>query len=199
MTLDSFFMIHDSEKRENEVDLCIPAEIVTYEHITFMRKNAGGLICLAVDKKISEEFGLPFLTELLSKKKNLPFCIYEKTRYKDNPAFSLSINHRNCYTGITDKERAFTIRKFYEMCKMKLYSKAKEEFCTPGHVILLRSRGIEHRKGHTELSIQICKDLGFFPLAVICEVLDDNGSRMSLKKAKNFAKKAGIDFYDWDS
>ncbi|MEM3373153.1 MAG: 3,4-dihydroxy-2-butanone-4-phosphate synthase [Candidatus Anstonellales archaeon] len=197
--LKDFVMLFDSKDRENEIDLCIPAEKVTWKHIYLMRKHAGGLICLAIDKDISLKINLPFITELLRKYstgQKLPFQVYEKTKYGDSPAFSVSINHKSCYTGITDRERAHTIRRFYELCIHKKFNNMKHEFLMPGHVILLRSRGVDKRHGHTELSIEVCKKKGYFPLCVISEMLDSNGKRLSLAKAKNFAKKYGIDLYD---
>jgi len=188
-----FFLIHDSSSREDETDICVPAELVTYEHIRIMRKYAGGLICLAIQKKDCELLGIKHMTEIL---RNIDCgCnVYTKTVYGDEPAFSISVNHKSARTGIIDIERAYAAKRIFELCANSQHSAFKEEFFTPGHLHLLKSRGIENRKGHTEMSIEYAKKNGYYPMVLICEMLGNAGTRLEKNNAKKFGEFHNIPF-----
>jgi 3,4-dihydroxy 2-butanone 4-phosphate synthase len=189
--------IYDSGKREGEVDLAFHASFVTPKKIMQLRKDAGGLICVAIDWPIAKKLALPFLADVVcSKNSPLKGMKCKKTAYGDKPAFSLSINHKSVYTGITDNDRVLTIKKFCEMvennCSKKEFIK---NFYTPGHVFLLIGRGIEKRKGHTELSLELARRAGLSPVMVLCEMLD-YGKALSKKKAIEYAKMNKIEFVE---
>lgn len=190
-----FFLLYDSDNREDETDLCLPVELVTPKHIMMMRKYAGGLVCLAINEHDANNLGITFMTDIL-KKFDCGANIYEKTKYGDHPAFSISINHKTCRTGISDIERAITSKKLYQICKNKKYFYFKKEFFAPGHLQLLISRNIKIRQGHTELSILYAKLNGYYPMTIICEMLDDNGKRLNKKKAMTFATKNKLPFVE---
>ncbi len=189
--------VYDGDHREAEADLIFHAISVTPEKIATLRNDAGGLICLAVSEKIADKLDLPFFADFVCSKnspiKNMK-CM--KTAYLDKPAFSISINHNRVYTGITDNDRALTIRNFAELvkngCSKKQFIK---NFYTPGHVFLLISRGINKRKGHTELSIELAKRAGLPSTMVLCEMLDF-GKALSKEKATQYCKKHGIVFVE---
>jgi 3,4-dihydroxy 2-butanone 4-phosphate synthase len=122
----------------------------------------------------------------------------DKTPYGDRPSFSLSINHIDTFTGITDVDRALTISKMADVCR-KIDSGGIEEFANsfraPGHVPLLIASNnlLEERTGHTELSIYLMQIARLIPAVVICEMLDSTTHRsLSINKAKNYANKFGI-------
>ncbi len=194
MRKPKYFLVYDFPDRENEVDLVIPAELITPADIRLLRKEAGGLICLAVAKEVAHKLSLPFLSDIL---KDCGFAelVEKKIPYGERSSFSLSINHVDTFTGITDYDRALTIKKFVEIVKSK---NAKErfykEFRSPGHVFLLIER--ENRKGHTELSIKLMKKFGYFPCAVICEMLADDFRALNKEKALEYARRRGYLFFE---
>lgn len=198
----SFVLIHDDTRRENEVDMVIAAEHIKPRDIAIMRNKAGGLICLAISHKITEKLGLMYIRDILrsSARPNtiLSKIVVDKTPYGDRPSFSLSINHIDTFTGITDVDRALTISKMADVCR-KIDSGGIEEFANsfraPGHVPLLIASNnlLEERTGHTELSIYLMQIARLVPAVVICEMLDSTTHRsLSINKAKNYANKFGI-------
>jgi 3,4-dihydroxy 2-butanone 4-phosphate synthase len=198
----NFVLIHDDTRRENEVDMVIAAEHIKPRDIAIMRNKAGGLICLAISHKITEKLGLMYMSDILrsSARPNtiLSKIVVDKTPYGDRPSFSLSINHIDTFTGITDVDRALTISKMADVCR-KIDSGGIEEFANsfraPGHVPLLIASNnlLEERTGHTELSIYLMQIARLVPAVVICEMVDSTTHRsLSINKAKNYANKFGI-------
>jgi 3,4-dihydroxy 2-butanone 4-phosphate synthase len=198
----SFVLIHDDTRRENEVDMVIAAEHIKPRDIEIMRNKAGGLICLAISHKITEKLGLMYMSDILRSSAHpnsiLSKIVVDKTPYGDRPSFSLSINHIDTFTGITDVDRALTISKMADVCR-KIDSGGIEEFANsfraPGHVPLLIASNnlLEERTGHTELSIYLMQISRLVPAVVICEMLDSTTHRsLSINKAKNYANKFGI-------
>ena len=197
-----FVMIHDSDGRENEIDMVVAAEFVTPEHIVRMRKHAGGLICLAIDNLLAEKLQLKYMHNMLSlsdqlddESKNM---IMGTAPYGDHPTFSIHINHKQTYTGITDRDRALTIK---EMANLYESDEPKTDFIssfkTPGHIpVLLASNGLlSSRTGHTEMSIYLAKLAKLFPITTICEMMDsETYSALSVKKAEKYAKENAIPF-----
>ena len=188
----NIILIYDGDEREGEADLVVPAAFITHKHIYKMRKEAGGLICVALSAEKSKILGLPFFVDIVeASKEMIPDIGCKKTAYGDKPAFSLPVNSNQVYTGITDKDRAITIK---ELSGINSKVDFCEKFYTPGHVFLLISRGIENRKGHTELSTELGKRAGFDSM-VLCEMLG-NGSALSKQKAKEYAKKHKLVFIE---
>jgi 3,4-dihydroxy 2-butanone 4-phosphate synthase len=182
--------------------MVIAAEHIKPRDIAIMRNQAGGLICLAISNKITERLGLMYMSDILRSSTRLNSIIskiaVDKSPYGDRPSFSLSINHIDTYTGITDLDRALTISKMAEVCR-KIDSGGIEEFGNsfraPGHVPLLIASNnlLKERAGHTELSIYLMQMARLVPAVVICEMLDSTTHRaLSINKAKNYANKSGI-------
>jgi 3,4-dihydroxy 2-butanone 4-phosphate synthase len=189
-----FVLVYDGDKREGEADLIIGAKFAKPEKIEQMRKDAGGLICVAVDSKLAEEAGLQFYTDILLKTQDpkLKTLICSQTAYGDKPAFSISVNHRNVYTGITDEDRSLTITKLAAgNWEQETFA---ENFYTPGHVFLLIGRGLENRKGHTELALELGKNAGLDSI-VLCEMLG-KGKALPKNDVKKYAKKNGLVFVE---
>ncbi len=187
-------LLFDGDDREGETDLVFYPKKISHKQIEFLRKNGGGLICLAISEEFCENLGLPFLSELLPK--SLSKLKTKKTPYGDKPSFSISINHTNTFTGITDDDRAETINSFFTVAESEDKDKFLSSFYSPGHVFLLRSSKSSKRKGHTELSTTLLSKLNLTPIALLCEMLDSNGKALSKKKAKKFADKNGFIFLD---
>lgn len=193
----NIIIVYDGDDREGEADLIFHGSFVTPEKIEILRKNAGGLICVALDKKIADRFGLKFYTEILRESKfeiNKMAC--KKTAYGDEPSFSIAVNHKNVYTGITDNDRALTIKRISDICDEDgAHEKFVGEFYAPGHVFLLIGRGIENRKGHTELALKIAEHADMPGVMVLCEMLG-KGKALSMDEAKKYADKNGFAFLE---
>lgn len=198
----SFVLIHDDKGREDEVDMVIAAEHIKPHHIALMRNQAGGLICLAVASEITQKLGLLYMSDILRSLTHLNSMFSKitssKSPYGDNPSFSISVNHCDTFTGITDTDRALTISRMAEVCR-NIDSGGIDEFANsfraPGHVpILIASTNLlEERAGHTELSIYLMQLAGLVPTAVICEMLDSTTYRaLSINRAKDYANDSGI-------
>lgn len=200
--------IYDSDSREGETDLVIPAKAVTYKDVKWMRKDAGGLICVAVDPVASKQLNLPFMAELVkeaSKTSSILGEVVEKEgdlKYDSHSSFSLWVNHRDTRTGIPDNERALTIRKIGEITEKTLSGNGVRfgnEFRTPGHVAVLRAAEglLDERKGQTELSVALARMAGITPAMVVCEMLDDyDGKALSKEKSKEYSKEHGLVFLE---
>lgn len=191
----SFIVVYDGDEREGEADLIFHAAFVTPEKIEKLRKDAGGLICLAINRDSADRIGLRFMSEIL-RKAGFENISCKKTAYGDEPAFSLAINHKKVYTGITDVDRALTIREMEKVVSMKdAKANFENNFYTPGHVFLLIGRGMENRKGHTELSLELAKLAGLSPAMVVCEMLG-KGRALSKNEAKKYAEKNRFPFIE---
>ncbi len=195
-------LIFDGEGREEETDIVMASQFITHEKIRFMRKEGGGLLCATLPSNIAKKMGLPYLHELF---KNSSYEIFRyltpHVKYDITPSFSITINHRDNYTGISDRERAKTIKEFAEFIKnIENYKKPSEEFgkrfISPGHVHLLISSKIEKRKGHTELSTSLMLMAGLIPSATIVEMLGNDGYSLSKKDAIKFAEKRKLIFIE---
>ena len=199
-------LVYDGKGRENEVDMVVAAERTTASHIASMRTDAGGLICLAISNEVAAKLGLAYMHDMVASfgKVNPIFTKLTegKAAYGDKPSFSISINHRDTFTGITDNDRALTITKMASVCK-NIESTGVEEFSrgfrAPGHVpILIASRRLlQDRMGHTELCVYLAKLANISPAIVMCEMMDSNTHKaLSLEDAKKYADKFGLPLVD---
>jgi 3,4-dihydroxy 2-butanone 4-phosphate synthase len=207
-----FVLIHDDKDRENEIDMVVSAEHISPQHISIMRKDAGGLICTAISKEISIKLGLPYMHDILKiyGKSNRSISLMAKkvSPYGGKPSFSITLNHINTYTGITDYDRALTISSLSKISKdLDLGIKATEvildefqnSFRTPGHVpILISAKGLlNERMGHTEMSIFLAKIANIANITTICEMLDPvNYRALSYEDACKYAKINNIVMLD---
>jgi 3,4-dihydroxy 2-butanone 4-phosphate synthase len=201
-------LLFDLEGREAETDFAIPAKSVTPADVKWMRKDAGGLICVALDPHASEKLGLPFMADILrdaSQRSDSLNNIVEKggdLKYDSRSSFSIWVNHRDTRTGIPDNDRALTINKLGEIVDRALDGEIPDfgkEFRTPGHVATLRAaRTLVHeRMGQTELSIALAKIAGITPAMVVCEMLDDNtGRALSKQDAIAYGENQDIVFVE---
>jgi 3,4-dihydroxy 2-butanone 4-phosphate synthase len=171
-----------------------------------MRQEAGGLICLAISNYVASKLGLPYMHDILRSvstvNKVFSKLIWDKSPYGDKPSFSISINHRNTYTGITDADRAMTISSMAKICKNidgGGIEQFQNSFRTPGHVpILIASEGLMlERAGHTELCIYLAHLAGITSAVVMCEMLDPVAyNALSSEEAKKYAARNDIPFIE---
>ena len=196
-----FVLLFDSAGRENEIDMVVAAEFVTPEHVARMRQHAGGLLCIAVDNDFANSLGLRYMHEILSKSDiQNKEMIMGLAPYGDHPTFSISVNHYQTYTGITDNDRSLTIREManiYNVDNQK--KKFGSSFKTPGHIpLLIASKGLlSTRQGHTEMSVYLAQTAGLTPVTAICEMMDaETYTALSVDKAEKYAKQNGIPLID---
>ena len=199
-----FVLLHDSSGRENEIDMVVAGEFVTPEHIARMRQHAGGLICLAINNSLGKDLGLNYMHEILSSSDHFDSkskeMIMGLAPYGDHPTFSITNNHYQTYTGITDRDRALTINEMANLYKAdNPHNKFISSFKTPGHVpVLIAANGLlAKRRGHTEMSIYLTKLAKLNPVSAICEMMDaETYSALSVEKARKYAKQNAIPFID---
>jgi 3,4-dihydroxy 2-butanone 4-phosphate synthase len=195
-------LVYDADGREEETDMVVASEHVNPAVIRTLRKDAGGLICTTADTQIQKALGLPFLSELfLGMAEHYPVMrnlIPNDIPYDVKSAFGITINHRKTFTGITDNDRAMTVKEFAELSRRALTSEdgwAKKEFGrsfrAPGHIHLLNTseRILETRFGHTELATALVVMAGLVPSATVCEMMGDDGRALSKQNAKVYAKR----------
>ncbi len=204
-----FILIFDDDSRESETDLVIASQYATPESIKTMRKDGGGLIFLMVSKEIANKLKLPFLSDLYLDINNkypvLKALVPNDIPYDTKSSFSLYINHRKTFTGITDIDRSLTMRKFAELVKKtenlndgaatNLFGK---EFRSPGHVpiCIASEKLLDQRKGHTELVVSMLKMANLIPVGSGCEIMGDNGKALQKEKAKQYAEKHDLVFLE---
>jgi len=165
----------DDENRENEGDLILPAEFVTADAINFMAKYGRGLICLALTSQRIKELNLPMMSA--------------QNQSRTQTAFTVSIEAREgVTTGISASDRATTVRVASDP------SKSAMDIVSPGHIFPLRAvaGGVLIRGGHTEGSVDLMKIAGLRPAAVICEIMNEDGTMARLSDLQNFSKTHSI-------
>ena len=166
------FILLDDEGRENEGDLVIPASKSTAKSINFMAKYGRGLICLALNQTQVNKLNLSLMSPL--------------NKSRTQTAFTVSIDaKKGVTTGISAYDRARTIRTAIKK------NVSKKDIVSPGHVFPLVSKngGVLVRAGHTEASVDVSKLSKCGSSAVICEIMNDDGSMAKGKQLLNFAKK----------
>jgi 3,4-dihydroxy 2-butanone 4-phosphate synthase / GTP cyclohydrolase II len=169
------FIIVDAEDRENEGDLCIPAQMATADAINFMAKHGRGLICLAITPERAAELKL----ELMAR----------SNQSRHTTAFTVSIEAREgITTGISAYDRAHTIATAIDPAK------DYRDIVSPGHVFPLVARpgGVLVRAGHTETAVDVARLAGLAPAGVICEIMNDDGTMARLPDLIAFAQHHGL-------
>lgn len=168
----------DDLERENEGDLIFPAEIITPEIINFMITYGSGIICMPITMAHADRLGLSYMVAP-HEKRGAPFT----------PSFTTSIEAKQgVTTGVSAKDRAHTI--------LTAVSEAASatDIVTPGHIfpIIAKDGGVFSRTGHTEGSIDLVRIAGFKPAAVLCEVMNPDGTMASGASLQAFARQHHI-------
>lgn len=188
-------VVYDGNDREAEADLMVHASHATPKMLKLLRQDAGGLICFATSGGIGKRMKLPYMAEILRSvnSPSLRKLAVSKTPYGDAPAFSISVNHKSTFTGISDDDRSRTIVSLSRLIAQGngIAHALPKEFYSPGHVPLLFSRSITERQGHTELAVALCNLSNLPPAVAICEMLGD-GKALSLEEAEKYSRKNKI-------
>jgi 3,4-dihydroxy 2-butanone 4-phosphate synthase/GTP cyclohydrolase II len=156
-------IVVDAEDRENEGDFICAADKVTPEIVNFMITHGRGQLCM------------PILPELSERLKLAPM-VQSNTSFLDT-SYTVTVDHKNCKTGITARERAETIAAIIDPA-----SKAAD-FVRPGHVfpLVAKEGGVLRRAGHTEAAVDLARLAGLSPGGVLCEILGPDGDRADRK------------------
>ena len=166
------FVLVDDENRENEGDLIVPSSKVTPKLINFMAKHGRGLICLTLCQKQADKLNLSLMSP-----NNIS---------RSQTAFTVSIDAKfGITTGISAHDRFKTIKKAIQK------NVSPKNFVSPGHVfpIVAKNGGVLVRAGHTEASVDISKFAKCGPSAVICEIMNDDGTMAKGIQLLNFARR----------
>jgi 3,4-dihydroxy 2-butanone 4-phosphate synthase / GTP cyclohydrolase II len=168
-------VVCDAEDRENEGDLVLAAQFATPEAINFMAKEGRGLICLALTSQRCDELGLDLMPA--------------KNESTLGTAFTVSIEAREgVTTGISAHDRAHTIQ-------VAIDSRTRAADVTqPGHIFPLKAKhgGVLERTGHTEAGVDLARLAGLIPAAVICEVLNDDGTMARVPDLADYCERHGL-------
>lgn len=165
-------IVVDDPGRENEGDLVCAAEKTSPEIINFMTKHARGLICVPMRHKRLEELKIENMVEEPTEKKGCSFTV--SVDYKTGTT-----------TGVSAYDRAMTVKKLVDK------TASAQDFTRPGHIFPLRSKdgGVLIRTGHTEAAVDLAEMAGLYPAAVICEIMNDDGTMSRMPDLIKFAKK----------
>ena len=168
-------VVVDDEDRENEGDLCVAAQFVTPEIINFMATHGRGLICLPLTADRLAALGIPLMVEENTARFGTAFCVSIEAR-------------RDVTTGISAADRARTILTAIAP------GTRPEDLARPGHVFPLRAHpgGVLRRAGQTEASVDLCRLGGLQPAAVICEIMNPDGTMARVPELLEFASRQGM-------
>lgn len=170
MQRGEMIILVDDEDRENEGDLVIAGQHITPELINFMAKYARGLICLATTGETLDRLQIPMMVQ--------------NNRSKYETAFAVSVEAATgVSTGISAADRARTIQVLIDP------NSTPSDIIMPGHIFPLRAKegGVLFRQGQTEGSVDLARLAGLYPAAVICEIMNEDGTMARLPELQQFA------------
>jgi 3,4-dihydroxy 2-butanone 4-phosphate synthase / GTP cyclohydrolase II len=167
-------VVVDDEDRENEGDLLMAAQRVTPESINFMATYGRGMICVPLMEDRACELGLSMMVE--------------RNTESMRTAFTVTIDHVSCTTGISAFERAATIREMVNPA-----AKAAD-FNRPGHIfpLIARDGGVLKRSGHTEAAVDLARIAGLYPAGVICEIMNEDGTMARVPQLMDYVKRHNL-------
>ena len=169
-----FVIIVDDENRENEGDLAIAADWITPQAVNFCAVNGRGLICIAMAGALIDRFKLS------------PMTPPDQNRSKYRTPFTISVEAASgVTTGISARDRAHTMRTLIDPAK------GPRDIVSPGHVFPLRARegGVLERRGQTEASVDLAQLAGLTPAAMICEIMNEDGTMARMGDLEAYAEK----------
>src|SRR5213592_4064004 len=168
-------VVCDDEARENEGDLTMAAQFATPDAVNFMAKEGRGLICLALTAQRCDELGLDLMAS--------------KNESRFETAFTVSVEAREgVTTGISAHDRAHTIQ-------VAIDPRARpEDLVQPGHVFPLKARsgGVLERTGQSEAGVDLARLAGLIPAAVICEIMNDDGTMARVRDLIPYCQRHGL-------
>ena len=170
-------VVVDDEDRENEGDLILPGDLISTESMNFMIKNTSGVVCVPMEAEDLDRLKVPPMTTVNEDKKLT--------------AYSISVDSASgITTGISAQDRATTVKVLSNR------NSQPSDVTKPGHVFPLRAAqgGVLRRAGHTEAGVDLAKLAGLNPVAVIAELVEDDGSIRKYESSFRFARSNGLKF-----
>ncbi|MEO6349593.1 MAG: bifunctional 3,4-dihydroxy-2-butanone-4-phosphate synthase/GTP cyclohydrolase II [Candidatus Limnocylindrales bacterium] len=167
-----FLIVVDDDERENEGDLVMGAQFVQPEHISFMLRHTSGIICVPATGERLDQLRIPMMVG--------------NNTAQYGTAFTISVDARDgITTGVSAADRARTIRVIADR------QATSNDLVMPGHIYPLRARegGVLVRAGHTEATVDLCELSGIEPVAMLCELMNPDGTMMRGAGLIRFAKK----------
>lgn len=174
-------IVVDSYDRENEGDLMIAAEKATPQTLAFIAKEARGIMCIPTPKFMLDRLGIPMSPSNNNDKFSTPFTV--------------SIDARDgVTTGVSVEDRMVTIGLVLDD------NTTPDQLAYPGHLFPLRPRSglLKERQGHTEASVQLAIMAEMKPVAIICEIMNDDGSMARIPDLEPYAEKWGLNMISID-
>lgn len=168
-------LLTDDENRENEGDLVFAAQNMNVEDMALMIRECSGIVCLCLSNKKADELQLPYMVK-------------ENTSSFQTP-FTITIEAKNgVTTGVSAQDRITTIKTAIAA------NTTPKDLARPGHIFPLRANndGVFGRNGHTEGSVDLMKLAGLKPEAVLCELMNEDGSMAKLDKIVSFAEEHNL-------
>lgn len=175
LQLGKGILLMDNEDRENEGDLVFSAQSMTVEDMALMIRSCSGIVCLCICNEKADKL-------------NLPYMVPENTSQFQTP-FTVSIEAKEgVTTGLSAMDRITTIKV---ACNENA---TPDDLVKPGHIFPLRAnpKGVLGRNGHTEGSIDLMKLAGLEPQAVLCELMNEDGTMARLHQTIDFAQQYGM-------
>lgn len=165
-------IVVDDENRENEGDLVALAEHATPEVINFMITYGRGLVCAPITEERARELDLPLMVD------------NDHNSDHHGTAFTVSIDHRSCTTGIAAHERSATVKALISP------DARGDDFRRPGHIfpLIAKKGGVLRRAGHTEAAVDLARLAGSYPAGAICEVINEDGTMARVPDLEKIAQ-----------
>lgn len=168
-------VLFDDDDRENEADLIVAAQCLTVDTMAQLIRDCSGIVCLCLTEEVADRLDLP------------PMTVHNGSRH--GTAFTVSIEAREgVSTGVSAADRLRTVRTAIRE------DARPEDLARPGHVFPLRARngGVLARRGHTEGSVDLARMAGLRPEAVLCELMNPDGTMMRRSEALAYADRLGL-------
>ncbi|QDF28810.1 3,4-dihydroxy-2-butanone-4-phosphate synthase [Halarcobacter anaerophilus] len=164
-------VVTDDKNREDEADVIFYANTITKEQMALLIRECSGIVCLCLTSQKVKELNLPMMVQENNSKYQTPFTVTIEAK-------------ENVTTGVSAQDRVTTI-------KAALKKDGKNHIVSPGHVFPLNARddGVFERQGHTEASVDLMKLAKLEPVAVLCELTNEDGTMTKGEDIKKFAKK----------
>ncbi len=167
-------VVRDDTDREDEADLIVAAEFVSTQQMAFLVRHTTGIVCAPMSAERADALRLPPMVT--------------DNQDKHGTAFTVSVDHRDTETGVSATERTVTVRALSDPLTLAA------DLRRPGHIFPLRARdgGVLVRAGHTEAAVDLTTLAGLSGVAVISELVDDDGSMLRGRRVTDFAETHGL-------
>ncbi|WP_044415040.1 3,4-dihydroxy-2-butanone-4-phosphate synthase [Halarcobacter anaerophilus] len=164
-------VVNDDKNREDEADVIFYANTITKEQMALLIRECSGIVCLCLTSQKVKELNLPMMVKENNSKYQTPFTITIEAK-------------ENVTTGVSAQDRVTTI-------KAALKKDGKNHILSPGHIFPLNARddGVFERQGHTEASVDLMKLAKLEPVAVLCELTNEDGTMTKGEDIKKFAER----------